>query len=332
MTMRNWMSGLAVGCLVAGSAMAQQVISAKSGLVHYTEGEVFIGEQINPKVGEYPEVKEGEHLTTKAGRVEVLLTPGVILRLAENSDMAMISNKLSDTRVEIAGGSGVLEANDLTKETSIQVLIGGTAVEIRKPGVYRFDAGTPPRVRVYDGEAAVLDKSGPIKLKEGKQMLLTSVPAIEKLPKDDSDSFLRWVSRRSGILAMVNYSAANYMRYNDVNWSTGGWYFNPMMGMFTYIPYSGRYRNYWDYAYYSPRTVAPPDPPRMSQMPDGFSAMSNSVRGMQDSSGRSYSGGGYSSPVYQAPATASAPAAAPSAGDGRGASGGGSRGGSGGGR
>jgi hypothetical protein len=332
-TFTKWLGVATLGCLVTGSAIGQYVISAKSGLVHYTEGEVFLGEAINPKPGEYPEVKEGQHLTTKAGRAEVLLTPGVFLRLAENSAIAMLSNKLTDTRVEIVSGSAILEVGEVTKGSSIELVVSGVEIEVRKPGVFRVDATNPPLVRVYDGELAVVDKSGPIKIKEGKQMLLTSVPAIEKFPKDETDSFLRWAGRRSGYMSLANLSAAYQMRSDGVRMSMGGWYFNPMFGMFTYVPMNGMYRNYWDYGYYSPRTAAPPQVmgPRMGNS-DGFGAMNSSMRGMQDMSGRSYSGGGNSSPVYQAPAT-SAPAPAPSSGGaGRGADSGGSRGGNSGGR
>lgn len=330
MTSTKWMGAVVLGCLVAGSALGQYVISAKSGLVHYTEGEVFLGEAINPKPGEYPEIKEGQHLKTAAGRAEVLLTPGVFLRLAENSDIVMLSNKLTDTRVEIASGSVILEVGEITKENSIELVVGGVVVEVKKAGVFRVDASNPPSVRVYDGELAILEPSGPIRLKEGKQMLLSSVPAVEKFSKDQSDSFLRWVGRRSGYLAMANMSAANQMYSNGVQWSSGGWYYNNMFGMYTYVPMNGRYMNYWDYAYYSPRSLMPPPmaPPMMSNS-DGFSAMNSSVRGMQDTSGRSYSGGGGSAPSYQAPATSS-PAPAGGGGGGRGADGGGSRGGGGG--
>lgn len=330
MAMTKWMGAVALGCLVGGSALGQYVVSAKSGLVHYTEGQVFLGEAINPKPGEYPEIKEGQHLTTKMGRAEVLLQPGVFLRLAENSDIAMVSNRLTDTKVEVVAGSVILEVGEITKESSVELLVAGKVLEIRKAGVFRVNMDNPPLVRVYDGELAVIDASGPIKVKDGKQLLLTSVPAVEKFAKDDSDAFLRWVGRRSGYMAMANISAASHMRENNISWTGGSWYYNTMFGMYTYVPFNGRYRNYWNNSYYSPRTVVvfqPTAPPSLANS-DGFSAMGSSMRGMSDSSGRSYAGSGGGSPSYQAPAS-SAPAPAPVAsGDGRGAASGGSRGGS----
>ena len=51
-----------------------------------------------PKFAEFPDVKNGQTLAAEDGRAEVLLTPGVILRIAENSSFQMVSNSRSDTR------------------------------------------------------------------------------------------------------------------------------------------------------------------------------------------------------------------------------------------
>src|SRR6202051_1965578 len=96
-------AGVAICTFVlAGGAWAQSVISAHSGVIHYVEGDVSIdGTAIQPKFAEFPEVKPGQLLATGEGRVEVLLTPGVFLRLTDNSSVRMISNALPDTRLEV---------------------------------------------------------------------------------------------------------------------------------------------------------------------------------------------------------------------------------------
>src|ERR1039458_7667041 len=99
---------LGVLALAAGSiaALAQSaVISARSGLIHYVEGQVYLGDQlVETKFGVFPEVKENQQLKTEEGRAEVLLTPGVFLRLGENSSFRMITNRLIDTRLEFQIG------------------------------------------------------------------------------------------------------------------------------------------------------------------------------------------------------------------------------------
>src|ERR1700730_3166842 len=89
-------------------ASAQSVISAKSGLIHYVEGRAYLNDQlIESKFGEFPDVKENQQLRTEEGRAEILLTPGVFLRLGENSAIRMVTNRLIDTRLELLSGSAL---------------------------------------------------------------------------------------------------------------------------------------------------------------------------------------------------------------------------------
>src|SRR6476620_11534039 len=84
--------------LSASGAYGQSVISAHSGILHYYEGEVTLeGKAPHQKAGTFAEVKEKQELQTQVGRAEVLLTPGVFLRMGENSAIRMDANKLSDT-------------------------------------------------------------------------------------------------------------------------------------------------------------------------------------------------------------------------------------------
>src|SRR5690349_13039232 len=105
------------GCLVLAvaapfPASAQSVVSTHSGLIYFFEGSVFLGDQpLQQKFGSFPDIGEGRQLRTEHGRAEVLLTPGVMLRIDENSAIRLISDKLSDTRVELLGGSGILESD-----------------------------------------------------------------------------------------------------------------------------------------------------------------------------------------------------------------------------
>ncbi len=206
MNQSNVCFAVVLGCLMAGSSFAQQVISAKSGLINYTEGQVFLGDSLlKHKFGEYPDIKTGQHLRTEEGRAEVLLTPGVFLRLAENSEIGMVANALSDTRIEVLKGAVVIEANEVSKEIGVEFLVSGSRVDLRKPGVFRIDASDPPRIRAYDGEISLVQDGQQTVVKEGRQMLLTSVPVAEKFSKDDTDPFFRWAARRSGYVAAANF-------------------------------------------------------------------------------------------------------------------------------
>jgi len=153
-------SRLALGVLALAAAsiaaLAQSaVISARSGLIHYVEGQVYLGSQlVETKFGVFPEVKENQQLKTEEGRAEVLLTPGIFLRIGENSSFRMITNRLIDTRLEFLSGSAIVEAEDIGKDNSVTVVYGDAAVHPLKKGLYRFDASLG-ELRVYDGLAEV---------------------------------------------------------------------------------------------------------------------------------------------------------------------------------
>src|SRR5205085_8396743 len=152
-----WIVALTGAMLVLGSipAAGQPVISAKSGLVAYADGQVFLGDrQVEPSLTTFPEVKESMVLRTSQGRAEVLLTPGVFLRLGENSSFRMITNRLIDTRLELLSGSAVVEADEVAKDTNVTIVAHQAAVLIAKHGLYRFDM-EPARVKVFEGAVSV---------------------------------------------------------------------------------------------------------------------------------------------------------------------------------
>ena len=79
--------------------------SARPGTVNYVEGQVSLGNQtLDEKSVGSTEVDAGQSLTTENGKAEVLLTPGVFLRLGNESSVRMISSSLIDTQVELSHG------------------------------------------------------------------------------------------------------------------------------------------------------------------------------------------------------------------------------------
>lgn len=263
---------LALAAALATSAWAQSVISAKSGMIHYVEGQVVLdGAAVQPKFAEFPEVKVGQTLAAEDGRAEILLTPGVFLRLAENSSFKMISNKLADTRVEIVSGSAVIEVGELLQDNAILVLFNGAEIALAKRGLFRIDAD-PGRLRVYEGEARVTSSSGDtIVAKKGREVQFGAVLEARNFDLKQTDAFYRWSARRDEYVAQANVSAARSASYSSgsgygsgygygngfggLGYGSGSWAWNPWFGMFTYIPMNGMYYSPFGYAYFSPGSV-----------------------------------------------------------------------------
>jgi hypothetical protein len=246
---------------VAGAASlvasAQSVISAKSGLIHYAEGRVYLGNQlVESKFGEFPDIKENAQVRTEDGRVEILLTPGVFLRMGENSAIRMVTNRLIDTRLEFLSGTALVEAAELLKDNAVTMVYKDYAVQLQKKGIYRFDS-EPAALRVYDGAAVVQLNGQTEEVKEGRMLAMDGDLKLAKFDKnkDDLDELYRWAHRRSEYISMANVSAAKTVADSGMYWGNSSWYLNPYFNMYTFIPMNGSYYSPFGYAFFSPFTV-----------------------------------------------------------------------------
>ena len=206
-----WIAGFLAVILALSviPALAQPVISAKSGVISYVEGKVYLGDQIvEPSPTRFPDVKENAVVRTAEGRAEVLLTPGVVLRLGENSSFKMLTNRLIDTRLNLLTGSAVVEADEIAKDTNVTLVCKDGTVSLDKKGLYRFDTA-PARIKVFDGLASVQVAGQNILVAAGKMLSLGGeVASVEKFDKEDTDSLDNWSKRRGELVAMANVSAA----------------------------------------------------------------------------------------------------------------------------
>jgi hypothetical protein len=229
---------LALGGITAVS-YGQQVLSAQSGTVHYTEGTVNLdGRELHPKNGQFATLKPGEELRTENGRAEILLTPGAFLRVGDHSAVRMIDNHLADTRIEVLEGSVVAECDALLKDNAITLLYGGNTIQLAKHGLYRVDTA-PEQLRVYDGEAIVETASDELTVKRGKETALDGVLLAEKFNRKLGDGLLAWDADRSALLAAASANASQSLLNNNTSWSGGGWGWSPYYGTYTFVPGGG---------------------------------------------------------------------------------------------
>ncbi len=254
MTLKFWAVLFGVPAL-AGLAPAQQVISIKAGLVNYVEGKVLLDSKpVELKFGNFPSVRNGSELQSQEGRAEVLLGPGVFLRMGEASSFRMVSDRITDTRLELLSGSMIVECGDMDKDAPVTILHKDASVTLVKNGVYRLDAD-PARLMVYDGEARVAQGGQTQNVKKSKMLTLDGVAVAEKFDNKTGDALFRWAYRRSESLSVANLSAARSVARYGSSYSSNGWIYNPYFGMYTYLPYNGVYNSFWGYSYWSPRQV-----------------------------------------------------------------------------
>ncbi len=134
-------------------ASAQSVISTHSGVIHFFEGVVYLNDQpLESRLGKYPALPQGSELRTAEGHAEVLLTPGVFLRMGDHSSVRMVSNDLGDTQVELRTGSLIVDSGEPNPDTSVTLMYSRWRVHLLQKGVYRMDS-QPARLFVRDGKA-----------------------------------------------------------------------------------------------------------------------------------------------------------------------------------
>jgi hypothetical protein len=199
---------LAVATVLALPANGQTVISTHSGVVHFFEGAVYLGDTpLEPHLGKYPSMAEGSELRTAQGRAEVLLTPGVFLRMGESSAIRLLANNLADTRVELLAGSAIVDSEGPISGTSVTLLYKDWRTRFLQKGIYRIDS-EPSRLLVREGEAEVsAGPSGtPVCVKQGMYLPFAGVlvPELAIDPPANADPLAHWAYGRSESIAADN--------------------------------------------------------------------------------------------------------------------------------
>jgi hypothetical protein len=241
-------AGLAVPAQAAGIAVP--------GSVNYVEGQVSLnGTSLNSKSVGSTEVGANQLLETGHGKAEILLTPGVFLRVGDNSAIRMVSPELTNTQVEIAKGRAVLEVTQLLKNNQLVVRDDGAVTTIEKNGIYAFNAD-PPQVRVFDGKATVtvVDNDTSVELKKGKEVSLNGSLNAEKFDRkaaEKQDPLYQWSSVRAQYLEQASLDASRTVVINQ-GWYGAGWYWDPYWSSYSFLPGAGFIYSPFGFNYYSP--------------------------------------------------------------------------------
>lgn len=202
---------LAVLTVTALPAACQSVISTHSGVIHFFEGTVYVNDQpLQSHPGRFSSVPQGGELRTADGRAEVLLTPGVILRVGERTTVRMVANALSDTRVELVTGSATVDSDEPTSGTSVTLLYKNWTVRFPEKGSYRVDTN-PPQLTVVRGKAEVAASDDPKPKVVGQGMDLAFEPVLvpERSVGKADDALSSWTQGREQSIATDNAIAAN---------------------------------------------------------------------------------------------------------------------------
>jgi hypothetical protein len=239
--------------LAAVSTPAWADTPARPGTVNYVEGAVAMGGQSLDAKSTGTEIREGQSITTLNGKTEILLTPGVFLRLGPNSSMKLVAAGLTDTEVQLEQGRAMVEVDQLFPENHLRVMQGSFAIELQKKGLYDFDV-VRNQVRVFDGEALLTEGARRVEIKGGHEVDLAMGADVKSHGFDKKafeDDLYNWSSLRSSYLAEANIGQARTYVNGPGFWG-GGWYWSPWYSAYTFIPGDGFFYNPFGWGFYSP--------------------------------------------------------------------------------
>jgi hypothetical protein len=241
-------------------AFAQNTVSARPGTLNYVEGHASVeGRQLASGSGN-TSLQAGEALSTADGKAEILLTPGIFLRIGSNSTVRMVSPNLTQTEIRLEQGRANVEVDQIYQQNRILVDLPNGQTQIMKKGLYAFDAGNST-VSVFDGQANVYPGSDlqadikPIEVKGGRQLVLTGdVERPQRFNKDEAqDELYKWGSLRSQYLGEANLSLAS--EYAGSAGFYPGWYWAGSPYGYTWLPGNGLLWNPYGFGFYSPYYV-----------------------------------------------------------------------------
>jgi hypothetical protein len=235
---------------------AQTGRTASPGTVNYIEGQVSIdGRAVAKNQYGYSQLESNHVLSTQTGKAEILLSPGVFLRVGNNSEIRMVSPGLVAPQVEVIRGEAMVEADWVPKDAQISVLEHGAQASIRKAGLYRFDSDHS-KIEVIDGNLQVTENDQTKEFGRGREVTLSDAKLKPvSFDRKAEDDLYRWSSVRDSYLAEANVSTAQSASAGYGPYWGAGWYWNPYFAFWSWLPGDGYFFSPFGYPFFSPGYV-----------------------------------------------------------------------------
>lgn len=243
---------------LATFALASALVSleAAPGIVNFAEGKVVLnGQPLTPGSAETALLQPGQLLEIEQGRAEVLLTPGVFVRVGENSALKMDSVSANLVKVELVRGEAVVEVDQPDKNQRLHLVDGIAEARLDHTGVYRFRA-KEPAIAVFSGRIRVDDDRRGVTLARGEELLLNGTGAKpQKFDRSEPGPLYAWSLQRAGYASQLSeWTGEGLIGLDGKAKYTDGWYWNPWYKSWAFVPEKGYVLTPFGYGLFAPQT------------------------------------------------------------------------------
>jgi hypothetical protein len=214
------------------------VPAAPPGTVNAAEGQVLLdGHAIVVHSAESVNVRPGQVIETEQGKVEVLLTTGVFLRMEGGSAFKMIERSANRARVEVTRGEALVDVEGLGKYDDVTVVANEAAVRLVRAGVYEFRAADPA-VMVYAGKARAQGGGRRLVLGPGKELKQSANgdAKAQSFDRSQTDDLYNWSHKRSDEENDAAEWLALYLPSIDPDGQfSPGWHWSPWLETWLFV-------------------------------------------------------------------------------------------------
>ena len=224
------------------------------GTINCSEGQLTVdGQAVAANNSGTAVLNPGQTLQTGQGRAELLLTPGVYVRLGENSALKMDSLSASQVKVELMRGEAVVEVDQVDKNRRLDLIDKGADAHLDRSGVYLFNA-SDPAIAVYNGKVRVEDDRRGIELGRGQELSLNDAALKpQKFDRAGTDAVYAWSGKRAGYASQVSeWTGEALLGLDGRPQYAEGWYWSPWFNSWAFIPMKGHVLTPFGYGLYAP--------------------------------------------------------------------------------
>jgi hypothetical protein len=179
------------------AAHIKYLAAGEAGLIYAMTGEIKLSSRVASGEARLPlPIGEGNSVTAAGGQVEIFLGVGVVVRLNRGATLRVLDSRAWAPAVRLESGSATIEVGTADEAPQPRVEVGESVSELRKRGVYEFDAARGT-LWVYDGESETVFPKRTLRAKGGEAVNLNASGAVAKFDMQRKDALLEWSGIRS---------------------------------------------------------------------------------------------------------------------------------------